>query len=287
MKKDYGFEGEIFISIPAVSLDESLRNPLNNLLHITHIGYFPYAKYHYRERSDGAPQHILIYCANGKGMFSTASKTFKVKSNQYFILPKHDYCLYAADRKEPWSIYWIHFDGSYSDYFVKSPVQPIDIPFTEERINLFHDLYKIYETGFKSQNLFYANMCLWRLLGSFSARVNLSRQISSPKEKAIEESIEYMKDNMDKCFNLDYLSRKFGYSPSHYIKLFKEETGHSPIDFLINIKMQKACSLLNMTSASVKSISLMLGYKDQYYFSRLFKQVIGQSPSEYKKVAKG
>jgi len=57
----------------------------------------------------------------------------------------------------------------------------------------------------------------------------------------------------------------------------------SPIDYFIRLKIHFACQLLTQTDLKIKEIADRIGYDDPYYFSRLFKQVTGQSPKVYKK----
>jgi YesN/AraC family two-component response regulator len=64
-------------------------------------------------------------------------------------------------------------------------------------------------------------------------------------------------------------------------KLFKQETGESPINYLIKIRMEKAKELLVKEELSVKEIANSVGYQDAYHFSKLFKKYTGNSPSDY------
>jgi hypothetical protein len=64
--------------------------------------------------------------------------------------------------------------------------------------------------------------------------------------------------------------------------LFKLATGYTPNDFLIRIRIHRACELLRETDLSIKEISAALGYDDQFYFSRVFKSVSLVSPREYR-----
>jgi AraC-like DNA-binding protein len=59
-------------------------------------------------------------------------------------------------------------------------------------------------------------------------------------------------------------------------------TGHSPIQHFLHLKIQHACLLLDTSENSIKQIAGEVGYNDAYYFSRLFKQVMGVSPSGYR-----
>ncbi|MCB0166075.1 MAG: helix-turn-helix transcriptional regulator, partial [Anaerolineae bacterium] len=65
-------------------------------------------------------------------------------------------------------------------------------------------------------------------------------------------------------------------------RVFKKKTGYAPIDYFIRLKIQKACELLETTDQQVSEIGHSLGYPDIYYFSRLFKKVVGLSPRQYR-----
>ena len=67
------------------------------------------------------------------------------------------------------------------------------------------------------------------------------------------------------------------------MRVFKEQTGHSPMDYFIQLKMQHACKLLAFRRDSIGQIGKELGYQDPYYFSRAFRKVIGMSPTEYRR----
>ena len=70
-----------------------------------------------------------------------------------------------------------------------------------------------------------------------------------------------------------------GLSNSQFATLFKSETGCAPKRFFIRLQMLQACSLFMAQSVRVKEVALALGYKDQFYFSRLFKLVTGIAPA--------
>nr|WP_243145844.1 AraC family transcriptional regulator [Clostridium chromiireducens] len=73
------------------------------------------------------------------------------------------------------------------------------------------------------------------------------------------------------------------YLSSVYIsKVFKEKTGESPINYLINLRLEKAKDLLISTESPIKSIAQSVGYSDAYYFSKLFKKYYGHSPYKYR-----
>ena len=73
-------------------------------------------------------------------------------------------------------------------------------------------------------------------------------------------------------------------SPVYISKIFKEETGESPINYLIKIRLEKARDILiKDDNSSIKSIANEVGYEDAYHFSKLFKKYYGISPLYYRK----
>ena len=76
------------------------------------------------------------------------------------------------------------------------------------------------------------------------------------------------------------------FSQSHLIRLFKQYTGKTLVEYLTEIKMQRACELLTYTNGSILSIAMMLGYSDSSHLNRTFKKYYGISPTQYKKKSK-
>ena len=73
-------------------------------------------------------------------------------------------------------------------------------------------------------------------------------------------------------------------SPVYISKIFKEETGESPINYLIKIRLEKARDiLLKSSDSTIKNIANEVGYEDAYHFSKLFKKYYGISPLYYRK----
>ena len=72
-------------------------------------------------------------------------------------------------------------------------------------------------------------------------------------------------------------------SESRFLHIFREATGKSLKEFTISMRIDRAKSMLSATDMSVREIAEVVGYDDQSYFSRIFKQAAGMSPSEYRK----
>mgnify|MGYP000923249265 CR=1 FL=1 len=104
------------------------------------------------------------------------------------------------------------------------------------------------------------------------------------KNYAVKRIVKYLNDNYNKKISLEQIAHNMYLSPVYISKIFKEETGESPINYLIKIRLEKARDLLVKSSdASIKSIANQVGYEDAYHFSKLFKKYYGISPLYYRK----
>lgn len=284
-----GFLGQRMFIIPENIRKAIRQNPLIQPLYITDIGFFPSAENHYRKRRKGAKEYILIYCLEGSGLIEIFGQKLELVSNSYYIIPPDTPHQYAAVKKNPWSIYWLHFKGSQSihiyEKFCDRRAPKIEkIPFSEKRKVIFDNLMDILEEGYSADNIEYANLSLWELFSSFIysgyfAEVGKGKSGSG----LIDSSITFMRENLDKVISVKELAELFNYSSSHFLRLFKNKTGYSPIHYFNHLKIQKACQLLSFTDLSVKEISFELGFEDPLYFSRLFKKSMNMSPLKYKK----
>jgi transcriptional regulator GlxA family with amidase domain len=110
-------------------------------------------------------------------------------------------------------------------------------------------------------------------------------QLPAPDLKAnrrIESSLRYMMDHLNEPMRISMLSAKVGLSESCFFAHFKNATGHTPVRLLIRARMRWAGELLEATDLQIKEIAGLVGYDDQFYFSRLFKSVHGLSPRNYR-----
>jgi len=94
--------------------------------------------------------------------------------------------------------------------------------------------------------------------------------------------LEYIQMNLDRELSIELLSRKAGYNEQYFIRLFREEMGVSPHQYIIGCRMKEARKLLK-SQRSVSDIARMTGFSDLKCFSRTFRKIHGISPMEYRK----
>lgn len=293
-KRKQGFNGERALVVPQSIVSEMEEDAYTSILHITDIGYYPKALHHYRIRKEPINQHVFIYCMEGSGWFKLNNHEYKVEPDQYFILPAGVPHEYRSDETNPWTIYWIHFKGKFASFFAANKSHPIDIrpgihSRISDRVTLFEEIFRTLEMGYSRENMQYACSVFHHYLGTLH---NIQQYRNAAKKQdgqvdAVTASIHYMQENIEKKLTLEELAAYTGYCPSHYCVLFGKRTGYTPLAYFNQLKIQKACSLLDFTEMKINQICYKIGMDDTFYFSRLFSKIMGMSPREYRNMKKG
>lgn len=117
---------------------------------------------------------------------------------------------------------------------------------------------------------------------------NIKSNISQQKEynslsysKRIKTAIEFMYEYCGGNFTIDDLAREINLSKYHFIRVFKSETGKTPYEYLIEIKIQKAKQLLKKRQHTITEICFLLGFNNHSHFSKIFKKKTGYTPTEF------
>lgn len=292
-KKKDGFIRERLLVIPQTIMDKITLHPLIQSLYLTDIGFFPKAQYHHRERPGGCPQAILILCIQGEGVIEMEGRKYKLSPNQFILVPANTPHCYYADLVNPWSIHWLHFNGSdrdtFSDLFHHNddPVKTLTSEMVVQIVAQFDTLYQALTRGYSTQLMLHLSSTLRHLLTTLCLEEGLIHGQRIQKHNYIDICINEMKKNINKTLTLDQLASYVSLSKNYLVYLFHKKTGYSPVDYFIHLKIQLACQYLDTTDLSIKEIGELVGYHDSYYFSRIFKKIMQQSPKQYRILSKG
>lgn len=109
-----------------------------------------------------------------------------------------------------------------------------------------------------------------------------SHHIPTMKADLVAQANHYLHEHYAEPITLDLLAKLLDSSPRHLSRLFKHQTGSSPIDYVIQIRMDKAKELLLTTDATLQEIAEGIGYPDRYYFAKMFKRYVGVAPIRYR-----
>lgn len=101
-------------------------------------------------------------------------------------------------------------------------------------------------------------------------------------QKRVEMIIHLMQENLAGDLSLEKMAQAAGLGIAHFSHIFRKSTGHSPIEYLIKLRLQKAKELLGDFHLSIKEVAYSSGFKDYSHFSMMFTRAHGVSPSQYR-----
>ncbi len=289
-----GFAGQHHVVLPEPVRVSAGKHPLLRGLFVTDAGYYPEAAGHFIERSEGAPTHLVILCLGGAGWVKCGGETKTLRTGCCAWLPARRSHAYAADEGDPWTIAWTHFtgeqaqawcelafgaDGGRSGGLVSIPTDRLD----EVALDRVHAML---ERGYALRDLVGAATALRTSLVEIAGILATTGGARSARER-VAASVESLRRDWVRPRRLAELAAAAGLSTAHFSCLFREHTGFAPIDYVIRLRVQHACRLLDTTARSVNEIAATVGYDDPYYFTRCFRRVMGCAPRSYRKVQKG
>jgi len=278
-EKDYS------LYIPSDVIKEHSGNPFLNNLVVTQLGYFHRKHGHYIRR-ESMKEYIVIYCIEGQGFVEIGNEKHNVHKGDLFFCDINSPHAYGADNTNPWSIHWGHFIGQgvpelFSIIGISKAAPLIYVGDQPKILNLLAKIRKKISSGYTLINLLYASNCFLQML-CYLAELKMSLKLDCTIDFNMEDMITFMLANLHTTLTLDELASQINISKYHFSRLFKENTGYSPIDYFSRLKIQKACNLLYSSSLSIKEISDLLSFNNQFYFSKVFKRITGYSPSDYR-----
>lgn len=233
--------------------------------------------------------NLLIYCIQGSGQFSVDHCTHQVNSGDLLLLPSGVAHAYQASDNQPWSIYWVHFSGQKSIEFMQyiktqNDSLVIRVGVNSSLIHNFDMLLESLQSSINISSFIHAANMLRQIL----THIPLLRPLAKAQQIAHQFDLERvhatMQANLHNSLDLDTLAASVNLSKFHFIKKYKEITNTTPINYFIHLKIERACHLLDISAKTIKEISFNLGYEDTYYFSRIFKKIMGVSPKQYREM---
>lgn len=101
--------------------------------------------------------------------------------------------------------------------------------------------------------------------------------------KNIRLAIDFLREHYRDQFTLGQVARSANYSPYHFIRIFKGETGKTPFEYLLEVKIEKAREMLLSQNMTVTEVCFLCGFNNLSHFTAVFKKKVGMTPSKYRK----
>lgn len=237
--------------------------------------------------------YLFHYVIAGRGTLDSTDPEgvphrYELGAGQGFLICPGQINTYAAHRADPWEYTWLEFDGLRVEEFLTSAgltlFQPVYFPqFPAQGEELRDLMLHIARHADAAPLHLIGYLCLFLdcLVRTSSTRKLL--RSGALKDFYIQEAITFMENHYQRDLTVEEVADVCGLNRSYFSKLFKENMGCPPQEFLIRLRLSKAAEMMKLSGSSIRDISASCGYPNQLHFSRAFKKHYGVSPKEWRK----
>ena len=215
--------------------------------------YGPHIREHY----------IVHFCLRGKGVLQNTFGLHHVSAGELFVIRPGEVTTYTADEKEPWEYFWLAFRGEAAGAFLS---ERSVYTYPPEIATRLCELVEHEESAAEP----YMALVYELIHALFGAQ--------SEKRDKLHDVRRYIRYNYMNELSVAELARRFGFDRSHLYRLFQKGYGIGVKEYITRVRMDKAREFLTL-GHSVQSTAYMVGYPDEFNFSRAFKKHFGVPPS--------
>lgn len=223
------------------------------------------------------PTYEILYFHKGKADVKFLGKDIHLEPGDILYLPKGvENDAYTMDVTESAGMYNVYFDTTDD-----MPKEPIKIKAKNKSIEgLYQKVYRAWRQ--KRQGYYYFSMQQVYAILEILEKTE-GKYFASEKERLLLNAESYIAEcYCDMQFDYQHLAECSGLSYSYFKKLFIEKYGCPPVKYITQLKIERACELLQAGKFSVSEVAELCGFENVYYFSNVFKKCKGVSPKNYK-----
>ena len=226
--------------------------------------------------------NLLHYIASGKGTYEINGHVYHLSSNDGFLVPENTPVIYTADDKDPWTCYWVGFSGTIAPLMLKQAHLSTLYVFHYDKDSFIaetmEDFYNNIRDSFCPQET---------LSGYLFLIIGKLIHISHEEQKVVpftpfQSATSFIQRSVYSSISLQDVVNYIGLSSSQLYRIFMKEIGIAPYHYIIKVKIDKACKLIQNTDMSYCDIANMLGFDYESHFFKLFHKVTGVTPSYYR-----
>lgn len=234
-------------------------------------------------RPEGREDWLLFYVAKGRERFTFPDAELDAQEGSFVLFRPHEPQEHVFLDGKTGEFYYVHFEapknfdllglGSARVYTVAPNVQ-------------FKDLFEAIITELQERTPYYQQIGVCKLLEIIAllARTVACDEQPSPRyQKKIFYVVQLLNTEFDQNRSLEEYAQICSLSKFHFLRVFKEITGASPIEYRNKLRMERAKALLSDLGLSISEISTQLGFSSPAYFCDAFKRKNGMSPMQYRK----
>lgn len=237
-------------------------------------------------RPYGSNEYLLLFTIKGKGNLNFNGNIIELTPNTLAVIPPDIPNSYYTPTGGLWEFYWIHPAGQNSNNICERLYNSILKRFykvlceVSDTELIFSQLNNIIKLDNASGDI---NLQASQIFLNIIHRVLLQvERTKDGKNDYIDFATSYFESNFNKKIDINELCKKVHLTKSHFIRVFKKETGITPYESLLKVRISKATQLVKYTDKPIKEISVLVGFNQPSNFIGQFKRIIGVTPLEYR-----
>lgn len=228
------------------------------------------------------PDHfILAYCESGKAHYLLEGQDVTLGPDQVVFFQMGEAHTAWADPEEPWRYFSLGFDLLFLDEAARQKIASAKtLHSPHNRIRCRNLLFSIYWAWTKQKPGYYLEVrsLLMELLKEIFCSTE-ETALTDIQQFRMQKAIAHIHEHLAENCTVPELARIAGFSESYFSKLFRQITGQSVITYQNTLRLNQARNLMQLGDCNVSEAAAAVGFRDIYYFSRLYKKVMGTPPS--------
>ncbi len=229
------------------------------------------------------PHFLFHFILSGKGFFEKEGRRWELGAGEGFLIFPGESTRYGAQEKDPWEYCWIGFDGTEAVEILKECGLNRDAPIYEDQSGglLKEELLRLIDSfGDQGDNRY---TLLGRLYLCFSHMAQKGKRGGETEKTYVNKALDFIHRNFSYEISVGQIARTVGIDRTYLYRLFRQQTGRSPKEYLTQLRLKSAAGMLRGTGLSVTEIAFSCGYREASLFARHFKACYGLSPFAYRR----
>lgn len=265
---------EYYVFSPSKTAQEIFLYPLQ-------CGNFIYEPGYVLSRSS-FDSFLLMYIRKGSVMVYLDGEMQLAHENSFILIDCYEPHSYSS--KDGYECLWLHFDGVLARRYYELIVSRLDRVFTMDDafpvLQKMNNIFRIF-----AENKPYKEP----LLSKYILDILTEFMIYDPDvgkaddcAKTVDKAVGYISEHFAESIPVGMVAAIAGVSESHFIRVFKRETGYTPHEYIINLRMASARYLLKSSTLSIKEICFNTGFSCESVFCNAFKKQHQMTPQQYR-----
>lgn len=235
------------------------------------------------------PNYILHYVLDGRGTYRIGARTYHLEKEQGFLIEPNVMTFYQADAQQPWTYLWIGFQGTRADQLMREIGLSCRVPtFSSgcgaELLQIVQQILQSDRANVEQQLFLQAQMYTFFSHIAHSVFIQNGGFQMDKQNYYVQAAVEYIQTNYARSIKVRDIAEYVGVSRSYLTTLFQSILHTSPNAYLTNFRLSRAKEQLTLTNFPIGIVADMCGYQDSLVFSKAFKQHVGMTPSQYRRL---